>query len=576
MPVLLKCNSTLNKISKIYKIIRYNGVGFCAFRAQYELRKKSGLLKRKFPPRRWEEINFAELLGTSSETDPEKFLKQHSANGRRFFFEIGNLPPTTQYSKEKVLSAANEILKNRFQYFFDKSYDLGSEPDWFLNPVTNKRAGNDRHWCDINMFDPAVGDIKFIWELSRFAWAYTLVRAYAVSKDNKYTEKFWSLFESWLDSNQPNMGLNYVCGQECAIRLMAMVFAFYALAAADSSTIARKIKLAEAIVVHAERIEKNIAFAISTHTNHSLTEAAGLYTAGILFPEFKRSGHWVKLGKKVLAKEGLKQIYTDGSYIQHSMNYHRLMLQDFLWVIQLAHINGDRFCDELMSCISKAVNFLYQMQDEVTGKVPNYGANDGAIIIPLNNCGYSDYRPVLQAMYYLLNGTRLYTAGLWDEDLVWFFGTDSLSASPTQAKYKSAAFAAGGYYTIRNKNTWAMMRCHSFCDRPGHSDMLHLDLWWKGRNILRDSGTYMYNCPQPWQSFFGSATAHNTIAVDNSDQMERLSRFMWSDWIKSKFSAHKSFRQGGINQCRASITVTVAARLRLFIAGLYYRWKIAG
>lgn len=536
----------MNRFEKAFQIVRNYGIGFCVFRTQYALRKKFGLLKREFPARPWSRVTLSDWL--KSHVDPElaSFLKAHQTNGRQFFFDSGTIAGLSEHYKKEIVSQADEILQNRFCYFFNDYYDLGPGPDWFLNPVTGARAKSHLHWCDIDLFDPTVGDIKFIWEPSRFAWAYTLVRAYAATGDEKYAEKFWTLFESWLEANQPNMGPSFACGQECAIRLMAMCFALYALSQACPSTVERKIKLITAVAVHADRIEKNIDFAISTHTNHSLTEAAGLYTTGTLFPEFERSEYWLKLGKKVLTNEGLNQIYPDGSYIQHSMNYHRLMLRDFLWVLRLAQLNDDSFCDELLSRVKKAADFLYQMQDEFSGRVPNYGANDGALIIPLNSCDYLDYRPVLQAVNYLFSKTRLYESGPWDEDLVWLFGLQALAVPLEQIERSSRAYRVGGYYTIRNSNSWTMMRCHSYKDRPGHADMLHLDLWWKGHNILRDSGTYMYNCEQPWQDYFSSTSAHNTMTIDGTSQMQKLLRFMWLDWTKAKLTMHESFNGGAI------------------------------
>lgn len=536
----------MNIFKRAFQIVRNYGIGFCVFRTRYALRRKVGLLKRKFPIHLWSQIILSDWLKSGIDFEPAGFLKAHQTNGKRFFFDGATIAGLNERYKKEIVSQADQILQNRFRYFFNDYYDLGPGPDWFLNPVTGKRAKSWLHWCDIDLFDPAVGDIKFIWEPSRFAWAYALVRAYVATGNEKYAEKFWALFESWLGANQPNMGPNYACGQECAIRLMAMCFSLYTLSQARSSTVGRKVKLVTAIVVHADRIEKNIDFAISTRTNHSLTEAAGLYTAGMLFPEFERSEHWLKLGKKVLTKEGLNQIYLDGSYIQHSMNYHRLMLQVFLWVLRLAQLNNDFFDETIVSRVKKAVGFLYQMQDEFSGRVPNYGANDGALIVPLNSCDYLDYKPVLQAVNYLFNKTRLYESGPWDEDLVWLFGPQALAAPLEQIEHSSGAYQEGGYYTIHNSNSWAMMRCHSYKDRPSHADMLHLDLWWKGHNILRDSGTYMYNCEQPWQDYFSSTSAHNTITIAGTSQMQKLSRFMWLDWTKAKFTMNESFNAGAV------------------------------
>jgi len=42
-------------------------------------------------------------------------------------------------------------------------------PDWHANPFTGERIVQpERDWWLISDFDPAIGDIKLIWELSRF------------------------------------------------------------------------------------------------------------------------------------------------------------------------------------------------------------------------------------------------------------------------------------------------------------------------------------------------------------------------------------------------------------------------
>jgi hypothetical protein len=530
------------QITKIFKIIRCKGFGECLFLAQYLLRKKLGLLKWKFPLRSWAEMDLIEWLEPEI-SQLEDFFRVNMANGRRFFFKSEQLPGLNKCYAGEVLSHADKILDNKLQLFFDKHYDLVDSANWLSSPLTG-HALISKHWSDVTIFDPDLGDIKFIWEPSRFAWVYTLIRAYAATSDEKYSEKFWNLFETWLEANQPNMGHNYVCGQECAIRLMAMCFAYYGLAQSQSSTIERKIKLVTAIAVHADRIEKNIYFAISTKTNHSITEAVGIYTAGLLFPELKESGRWFELGKRIFTNEVLRQIDHDGSYIQQSMNYHRLMLQDCLWAIRLAELNNTHFSKQLLNAVQKAGEFLYQMQDDYNGRVPNYGANDGSLIIPLNNCDYLDYRPVLNAINYLFQGRRLYQSGQWDEDLIWFFGPDARNAPVQSIGKQSSCFNNGGYYTLRGDQSWAMTRCHTHKSRPSHADMLSLDLWYKDINILRDSGTFIYNCEEPWQSYFSSTSSHNTVTIDGKNQMSKGPRFMWFDWTKSKLIMHKSFKSG--------------------------------
>ena len=42
-----------------------------------------------------------------------------------------------------------------------------------------------------------------------------------------------------------------------------------------------------------------------------------------------------------------------------------------------------------------------------------------------------------------------------------------------------------------------MVRCHRYRDRQGQCDTLHVDLWWRGRNVLCDAGSYQYFTPGP-------------------------------------------------------------------------------
>jgi len=79
-----------------------------------------------------------------------------------------------------------------------------------------------------------------------------------------------------------------------------------------------------------------------------------------------------------------------------------------------------------------------------------------------------------------------------------------------------------------------MLRYPRFRFRPGQADALHLDLWLGPDNLLRDGGTYSYNTDQQWIEYFTGTASHNTVQFDDRDQMPRLSRFLFGDWLKSE------------------------------------------
>ena len=524
-----------------FYLIQNFGLNWFLFRSGYELRRKTGMLKRRFPECSLDDLSLSHWVQRGIPTAPDAYPSYRRRESPvRFFFESeaksryrDSILAVQGQGHPALLAEVDKIKTGVLKYFEHQEVSIGFPPKWNLNPLNGREAAANSHWTDIPDFSD-IGDIKMIWEPSRFGVAYKLVRSYWATGDETYPYIFWELVNSWREANPPQRGPNWKCGQEVAFRIMAWVFAFYGFVNSPHSTLERMATLAAMIATHAQRIEHNIAYARSQKNNHAISEGVGLWTVGVLFPEFKAAKRWRDIGRRVIEEEAQCQIYDNGSYIQHSMNYHRLMLQDYLWAVRLGQINGDTFPAELLNRLRLATEFIYQMMDLETGRVPNYGSNDGALILPLNGCDYLDYRPVVQAMSYLLNRERLFEAGPWDEDLIWLFGVEALNASLKKIEQRSTNAHAGGYYTFRGSQSWGMIRCHTYRDRPCHADMLHFDLWYKGVNLLRDGGTFQYYCEPPWEHYFKSTAAHNTVEVDGKDQMEKGSRFLWYNWTKSK------------------------------------------
>ena len=96
----------------------------------------------------------------------------------------------------------------------------------------------------------------------------------------------------------------------------------------------------------------------------------------------------------------------------------------------------------------------------------------------------------------------------------------------------------GGIYIMRGSQSKAVIRCTDYRARPSHADQLHMDLWWRGYNIACDAGTYLYSGEGVWQNGLAHTSAHNTVIVDNKDQMKMVSRFTWTDWARGKVLKH--------------------------------------
>lgn len=535
------------RVSRGLEVVRHMGWRWVGYRLAYACRQRLGLLKRQFPAVPWDSVTLSKVLCDSVPGTFPEYRAFREGTEARFFFAAGELPDS-EFLRQlmgsagiaRTLSLADDYARGRFQFYSREVHDLGWPVDWLRGIGAKARHDTRKHWSECPTFFPELGDIKDVWEPSRFACSFWLARAYALTGRESYPEAFWQLFESWRQQNPPNHGPNWKCGQEASVRLVAWCFAFHAFWRASATTSERVAGLVVACALEAARIAGNIDFSVSQKNNHGLSEAVGLVTIGLLFPELRDAGTWLEQGRRVFEQELLRQVYEDGSYVQNSVNYHRVMLHLSLWVIRLADVNGQPFGQEVRTCLARAAEFLTAMMDVESGRVPNYGANDGALVLPLAACDYTDYRPAIQAANYLATGRRLLRPGPWDEALVWLFGRESLSSARIEYRPAARRFDHGGYYTLRSGDTWCMIRCHSYRDRPGHLDMLHTDLWHGGVNVLMDAGSYRYFCPEaPGISrYFGGVRAHNTVEVDRQEPMRLVSRFLWVPWPKARCLEH--------------------------------------
>ena len=82
-------------------------------------------------------------------------------------------------------------MKGIFTWFSYHKQAVGTNPNWFYNPFEQTTLlKTNLHWTEYSDFNFNTGDVKIIWELSRFDWLTDLARAYKVSGDKKYLDKY--------------------------------------------------------------------------------------------------------------------------------------------------------------------------------------------------------------------------------------------------------------------------------------------------------------------------------------------------------------------------------------------------
>jgi len=536
------------RLSIAFKALRELGVKSVGLFALYQFGLQSGHYHRQLT------ASLARLDGLNRDAN----LKLHAC--------IPNLPDRGAMLEllgdqiNQLSTQADEIVEGKVRLFGGQPVPLiltlpGTLSDW-----TYYEGGNDR----ING-----RDIKLIWEPGRFGWACTLAMVYYLSGDPRYAKTFWSYTDKFLSSNPAYMGPHWSSAQEAAIRIIALAFSLQVFTQSGQATPEQLENMAKAIAIHAERIPSTLVYARSQNNNHLITEALGLYTASALLPEHPLAPRWHRLGWTWLQDALRTQIEPDGTYTQHSTNYHRLMLQAALWAFAVHDhsFSNEPMPPEILTRLEAATNWLWKLIDPETGRVPNLGHNDGAYILPLSVYPYLDYRPVIHAAAQRFLNINLTPEAGWSDMSRWLGSPASPAQKEAGVDYwrdssNSKVLTTQAPHVFQNpKNgSWATLRVARFQSRPAHADQLHMDLWWRGLNLAQDPGTYLYNAPDPWENSLTSAFVHNTVTADAQEFMLRASRFLYLDWAQAKVikseadpdssisitAAHNGYRNLGI------------------------------
>ena len=439
---------------------------------------------------------------------------------------------------ERLRSTADEAAKGRILCFGRWIADFGKPIDWHRNPVTGGRWNCADPWFRA-LADDRGGDVKYAWEAARFPHAYHLARAatFFPERAEVYAAALARQFQSFIGDNPAGFGIHWASGQEVGLRLLAWLFALDVLLLRTAHGKSVELIVAEALMTGARHIEEHLDYArIAVYNNHLLSEALALFAVGALLPEAPDALRWRELGRRILDEEAERQFYEDGGYIQQSHNYHRVALQDYLWASSFARSIGDSPSPIWLRALERSLDLLVAHQNPVDGRMPNYGSNDGALPSILSTCDFTDMRPELQAVSILVRGERLYDNGPWDESAAWLLGVRALDAPLRPPRRVSQSFDVTGYHVLRGKDaaSFAAFRCGTLGDRFSQIDMLHLDVWWRGLNVLVDPGSFQYNAAPAWHEYFMGTGSHNTIVVDGHDQMLHHRQFKVLYWTKAK------------------------------------------
>lgn len=404
----------------------------------------------------------------------------------------------------------------------------GWPPAWDVHPLTGHRYPA-AHWSTLSDADSRSGDIKDVWELGRLTWLGPAMVA-APSSDDA-ARSCWSVIDAFGRANPPYVGPQWMCGQESSLRGIVVLAVASALRDHPATTDEHVAAAARLVALTVGRVRPTIGYALSQRNNHAVSEAAFLWSAGVLLTDLPDQDRVLAAGSGALEEAIADQWYADGSYAQHSPTYHRLALHALLWVSAVARATAQGPPAGVDDAIARSSAFLASLVEPSTGAVPNLGGNDGALLFDFTDRPIGDFRPVLVHAARAIGAADPVEPGPWQVEAELFgLASSGRGALPARPHTIHTHVHAGGRSRL-------VLRGGPLRHRPAHADQLHADVWIGGTNVASDPGTYRYTGAPPWSNALAGEEVHNLPRLPGHPQARRRGRFFWSSWVDARVVA---------------------------------------
>jgi len=449
-------------------------------------------------------------------------------------FSIDRNALAASVDRDLAIARAERVVAGKFLAFGSSWRALPTSMEGWYGQGDGEIFPRRERWWRIAHASTDGTDVKNVWEPGRFEWVYDLVRAFILTRDDRYATAFHRYFGEWLESSPPFRGVHWSCGQETAIRAVALLYAEANLPPSPSGGRETFGAIASVLAASGERIADAVGQAISQRNNHAISEAVGMLVLGIRFrgshPEAAR---WARDGRRLLERTILEQFAEDGWYIQHSLTYLRLALDQCVIAQRMLRSSHASLSARVIERLQAATNLMLSLVDADTGIVPNHGPNDGALVHPISLADYRDFRPAITAACVSFGHPMPRDVPLDSESLAWL-GLPAPDRSKSRPDGVSSGASGWAVARLGGGAASVFVRAGSYTSRPGQIDPLHIDVRFGSREVVVDAGTFSYNSPAPWHNALASGAVHNGPIVDDEEPGIRGPRFLWYVWPSAR------------------------------------------
>lgn len=396
--------------------------------------------------------------------------------------------PKTKPSR-RTLEAAEKARSHQFDYTKGPNQratiNFGAKIDWAANPTEGE--ARTHLWNE---------------SINRHFHFRSLADAYWQTGDDQWAQEIADQILDWTASN-PAILLSSGNGRECkawqtlttGIRLAdTWPHALYRCLGSPALSDDALCALWKSVCEQARHLKD-----WPSGGNWLTAESNGLFTAGVLFPEFREAAEWRRVALQRLYQQLDDEVYPDGMEYELAAGYNNWVVSEFAHILELADLNGRRaeVPGDFQAKMEKMFNYL------LFASMPN-GAIPG-----LNDSGNADVRSLLETGYKLFP-TR--------EDFRFVATGGKEGRAPAETSH---AFPYVGHSVMRSgwdkDATFLLFDAGPYGYGHQHEDKLHFVLWAHGRQLVLDPGNFSYDRSR-WRRYVLSTAGHNTVMVDGQNQ----------------------------------------------------------
>ncbi|MDQ0949035.1 hypothetical protein QFZ24_002958 [Streptomyces phaeochromogenes] len=470
-----------------------------------------------------------------------------SVTGARFtaVLPAGTIAAIPSDAAKRLVAEADRLMDGHAEFFGVARHDL-TDPDWWSDPKTGRRAPWGYAFDVPYRNEDAVGDIKQIWEPSRHQYLTQLAAAYAITGNERYAERVAEHLRSWWTANPPLRGVHWISGIELGIRLLSWVWIRRLLDGwPGAAGLFEGNPVALNQIWHHQRWLAAFPSRGSSANNHVVAEAAGQFAAACAFGWFPSSARWGAEALRSLERHLRSNTFPSGLNRELATEYHGLVLE-----LGLAAVAEADAADVPVPATVRLV--LLRMTDALAAVVdnrlrpPRQGDADDGHGLVVDGAGTDRWASLLAtggavfgrlAWWPEVTGTDVRTPLL--AALIRPYPKDGTAPAAPRPASRPGHFADAGMTILRGPaEIWC--RCdggpHGFLSiaAHAHADALSVEVRHDGVDVLADPGTFCYHGQPEWRQYFRSTLGHNTLQLDGDDQSVSGGPFLWTRQARSR------------------------------------------